>query len=223
MTTESRIVNHPSYGPRSRNGVIRKIILRETLDFVTLDGLFLEFGVYNGFSITNLARVFPQQKIWGFDCWQGLPDPWEVNGRTLKPGAYSTNGQIPTVPKNVELVSGLFEDTLPDFAQRHQGQPTAFVHVDSDLYSSAKTIFKYMGPSFVPGTVILFDEYYQDAGEKQAFDEFLAETGLYAAQLRSAEEQASFILTDRPQSLSRIDPTWHLETSALCPHPRARS
>ena len=192
-----RIRNHPFFVRRFQGGVIRKVVLRETKPFVKLDGLYLELGVYQGFTINYIARLFPTQKIYGFDSWQGLPEVW---GRHPK-GSYSTNGAIPAVVFNVELISGLFEDTLPEFIKNYPDAKTAFIHIDSDLYSSAKTIFKYLGHTFVHGTVIVFDEYAQDAGEKQAFEEWLEEAGLFAATIRITEEQASFIIFNQEEEI----------------------
>ena len=197
-----RICKHPFFTSHSRSGTIRKIVLRETTAFVKLDGLYLEFGVYQGFTINYIAKLFPTKTIYGFDSWQGLPEDWNHNNKHFSKGSYSTNGVIPTVPPNVELVSGLFEDTLPEFIKNNPDAKTAFVHIDSDLYSSAKTIFKYFGHTFVAGTVIVFDEYVQDAGEKQAFEEWLEEAGLFAAMIRSTEEQASFIIFDQEGGVS---------------------
>ena len=192
-----RISKHPYFTRRTQGGVIRKVVLRETAPFVKTDGFYLEFGVYQGFTINYIARLFPTKKIYGFDSWQGLPEDWKHNNKNVVKGSYSTEGIIPAVPSNVELISGLFEDTLPEFIKNHPDTKTAFVHIDSDLYSSAKTIFKNFGHTFVNGTVIVFDEYMQDAGEKQAFEEWLEESGLFAAMIRSTEEQASFIIFDQ--------------------------
>jgi hypothetical protein len=203
-----RICNHPYFIKRSRDGVIRKVVLRETKPFVKLDGLYLEFGVYQGMTINYIARLFPTQKIYGFDSWQGLPENWNQ----FPKGSYSTNGVIPEVPPNVELISGLFEDTLPEFIKDYPDTKTAFVHIDSDLYSSAKTIFKYFGHTFVHGTVIVFDEYAQDIGEKQAFAEWLEEAGLFAATIRITEEQASFIIFNQEEEIPRPHPhDWSIE------------
>ena len=42
-------------------------------------GLFLEFGVYKGSSITNFAIAFPNVKVFGFDTFTGLPESWRPN------------------------------------------------------------------------------------------------------------------------------------------------
>lgn len=60
-------------------------------------------------------------------------------------------------PKNVVLVKGLFDATLPKFLESYP-EVAALIHIDSDIYSSAKTIFDCMKDRIVPGTVIVFDE-----------------------------------------------------------------
>jgi hypothetical protein len=54
----------------------------------------------------------------------------------------------------------MFADVLPGFLSEHPGA-VAFVHVDSDLYSSAMTVLVHVGPRLVEGSVVLFvHEYY---------------------------------------------------------------
>ncbi|MCK9909618.1 class I SAM-dependent methyltransferase, partial [Microbacteriaceae bacterium K1510] len=100
------------------------------------------------------------------------PEDWRTG---IAKGAFA--GPLPTVPGNVTLVSGLFSDTLPQFSQQHLG-PIAFLHVDCDLYSSTATIFDCLGDRLRPGSVILFDEYFNYPGWRQhefkAFQEFVA-------------------------------------------------
>ena len=55
--------------------------------------------------------------------------------------------------------------------------PVAFIHVDCDLYSSTKTIFSLLSDRIVPGTIILFDEYFNypnwQQHEYKALQEFV--------------------------------------------------
>ena len=88
----------------------------------------------------------------------------------------------PTVPvSNVEFHVGWFADTVPVFAQASSG-PLAFAHLDADLYSSTRTVFDHLGDRFVPGTIVVFDEYFGFHGwqhhEHKAFQEFSARSGL---------------------------------------------
>ncbi len=75
-------------------------------------------------------------------------------------GAFTTKGRLPKVRKNVSLIAGFFDKTLPDFIKEHAGQQVAMIHNDSDLYSSTMTIFEKLRKMIVPGTIICFDEYY---------------------------------------------------------------
>ena len=108
---------------------------------------------------------------------------------------------MPDSTENLKFISGWFEDTLPSFPKR----TVAFMHVDSDVYSSAKTILDNFKDYIVPGTVIVFDEYfnyptYKDH-EVKAFREFLDETTLKASPLgivqydKDNPAPASFIIT----------------------------
>jgi len=167
-------------------------------DEVKIEGLWLEFGVFTGRSIEQFSRKTTKE-IYGFDCFEGLPEHWDANNPK---GAFNLNGQIPPGyivgdnhsmfnsdlpvnwkpwPDNVKLIKGYFEDTLPLFVKKFEGD-VAFLHVDSDLYSSAKTIFKYLGSRIKKGTIIVFDEIndYEDfrLHEIKVFAEFLLETGL---------------------------------------------
>lgn len=150
------------------------------MDKVTLDGMVAEFGVYKGTSLTQIAKFFPDRTVHGFDSFVGLPDAW--SGTAEGAGAFDTGAQPPELPvTNVEFHVGWFDDTVPAFAQEHTG-PFAFAHLDADLYSSTKTVFDQLGDWFVPGTIIVFDEYFGYHGwqnhEHKAFQEFLERTGL---------------------------------------------
>lgn len=148
----------------------------EILDFaieqVEEDGLILEFGVYSGKTINQIADRLPHKTVYGFDSFQGLPEDWRSD---FYKGTF-TRGHVPEVKKNVCLVQGWFDDTLHVFAKSHS-EKVAFIHVDCDLYSSTKTIFEILGSQIGSGTIILFDEYFNypgwENGEFKAFQEFI--------------------------------------------------
>jgi hypothetical protein len=152
----------------------RRALHRLALERVTIEGLFLELGVKRGGSIRDIAGL-TDHTIHGFDSFQGLPEDW--GGTTLQRGRFSTGGKLPDVPRNVRLHPGWFKDSLPRFAAEHP-EPVAFMHVDCDLYSSTRTVFECLGNRIVPGTVIVFDEYFNHPNwrdhEYKAFQEFVA-------------------------------------------------
>ena len=71
----------------------------------------------------------------------------------------------PKVPENVRLVVGFFDDSLPMWIKRTRYKSVAFLHIDSDLYSSAKTVLHTLNHLIKPGTIIVFDELCDWAGE----------------------------------------------------------
>ena len=130
--------------------------LRYAVQHVELDGLWLEFGVSTGGSLTVIAEQ-THAHVYGFDWFDGLPEEWVRGDRssTLPRGTFS--GRPSAVPSNVTLVDGLFEQTLARFIEEHH-EPVAFMHVDCDLYASTATVFASLHDRIVPGTIIVFDE-----------------------------------------------------------------
>jgi hypothetical protein len=152
------------------------------IDSAPKKGLWMEFGVSKGNSARYISSKI-KKTYYGFDSLNGLPCDWiRFSGDTeaLK-GAFSVNGVRPTVPySNFKLIEGWFEDTLERFLKENS-EPCAFVHIDSDVYSSAKTVLEclHKNQRLVSGTVILFDEFfgyekYADH-EYKAFKEFVYE------------------------------------------------
>lgn len=158
------------------------------------DGLFLEFGVYKGDSLNRLASLRPNKIFYGFDSFEGLPETWTMGSRT---GSFDVEGRLPPVRKNVRLIKGFFENTLGGFIQNHNDELVSFVHVDCDLYSATRTIFQHIGLMLRPGTVIVFDEYFNysewEEGEFKAFSEFVQEKKVnfkYIGYIRTSSQVA---------------------------------
>jgi len=169
---------------------------RELIDYslraVGIEGHYLEFGVFTGGTIRYMARRIGRRTIHGFDSFEGLPEAW--SGFNLGGKAFDREGRLPRVPDNVVLHRGYFDASLPKWLDEHPG-PIAFMHLDCDLYSSTKTILKLTAPRLVPGTVILFDEYFNfpnwEQHEFKAFQEFVAEHRVKYTYLAFARQQAA--------------------------------
>ena len=143
----------------------------------------LEFGVCRGTTIRVIRQTMGKDfKVFGFDSFVGLPEPWiDKEGELVHPAEYfSTNGVIPDV-NGVKFYAGWFSDTMPDYL--HIAQPIALLHMDCDLYSSAKEVLRTLNDYIVPGTIIVFDEWFYrhdpqyDDHEEKAFHEWVAEFG----------------------------------------------
>jgi hypothetical protein len=157
--------------------------MRYAMDSRALDGMILEFGVCTGKSINFIAALAPRSTIYGFDSFEGLPEDWQE--RKIAKGTFGFKDEMfrPPVLNNVRLIAGLFEETLPIFVDSLvQDRPIALMHLDADLYNSTQIVFKILGRNIRPGTIIVFDEYFNYAGwenhEHKAFQEFIVASGL---------------------------------------------
>jgi predicted O-methyltransferase YrrM len=169
----------------------QKEITEYALSQIKVAGYHLEFGVFTGGTTRFIAnRLKNDTQLYGFDSFEGLPEDWA--GFQLSKSAFSVGGKLPKVPKNVSLIPGWYDHSLPLWAGSHEG-PIAFIHIDCDLYSSTKTIFNQLSHRFQPGTILLFDEYFNFAGWKQhehkAFIEMIDANGFAFSYLAYARQQ----------------------------------
>ena len=169
--------------------------IRFVCSHVILNGFWLEFGVFSGYTINTISTIC--NKIYGFDSFCGLQEQWGP----LRKGMFSTNGRPPGVNNNVELVIGMFEETLPKFVSNKilldKNPQIAFLHIDCDLYSSTKIIFDNLLPFIKKDTVIAFDEIHNYShclnGEMKALletslkYEYIAHTEYVQAAIRITE------------------------------------
>lgn len=129
------------------------------------DGLAMEFGVGDGETLSIIAT---QRMVHGFDSFQGLPEDWRLG---FPKGKFSDakhfKDELSKHP-NIELYEGWFSETLPAYVKKHRLRLSqdgiAFIHIDSDLYSSARTVLEQLTPWIVSDTLILFDEFWNYPG-----------------------------------------------------------
>jgi hypothetical protein len=156
----------------------REELIRTAFERAPVDGCIVEFGVGGGESIRLIAELAQAEessrRVHGFDSFEGLPEDWP--GRHEGKGHYGSGGRPPSVPANVDFHTGMFADTLPGFLGDYP-EPCAFIHIDCDLYASTVTVLEALAPRIAPGTVILFDEYFNFHNwrehEFRAFAEFV--------------------------------------------------
>lgn len=179
------------------------------------NGLRLEFGVFGGESVNLVADVvrdLPDSQVFGFDSFEGLPEDWY---RGLEKGWFRLD-RLPAVRPNVTLVKGLFQDTLEGFLRTHPGR-VGFLHVDSDLYSSAKFVLEtlWAHDRIRPGTIIAFDEFtdypnWEVDGEFKAFHEWIGDHAVdfeYFAYLAASGSVSVKIISISPERAPIPAPT----------------
>ena len=158
-------------------------------------GDVVECGVGYGYSFFELCCLTylenKGRKIYGFDSFEGFPEPseedksprnprkgeWNVSTAETIEMLLTKKGKIEPsfIKSNVRLVKGFFENSL----QKYDGMSIAFLHLDVDLYKSYKVTLEYFWPMVARGGVVLFDEYKNEIekfpGGCKAIDEFFGD------------------------------------------------
>ncbi|WP_370946100.1 class I SAM-dependent methyltransferase [Amycolatopsis sp. cg5] len=167
------VIEHMPSAPRFGE---RLGVLEHGLKLAPADGMALEFGVFQGTSLKLIAETRQTGGVYGFDSFKGLPEQWGVD---FAPGHFAVD-ELPDVP-GAELVVGWFDETLPGFLDERQGH-VGLLHVDCDLYSSTKTVLELVGPRLRPGSIVVFDEFFNypawKDGEYRAWTEYVEKTGI---------------------------------------------
>lgn len=191
-------------------GIDRKRHLLQVLPYAETMGHVMEFGVYRGKTMQHISQHFYDKICWGFDSFIGLPEPWNINSgvnpKTHPQGKFDMRleKEQPSFRKNVRLVSGWFDESLPIWLQDNPG-PVSFLHIDCDLYSSTKTVLDLLNDRIVVGTVIVFDEMYPWAdindynlwaeGEYKALGEWIEKYDRsFRVLFRSGHQQCSIVM-----------------------------
>jgi Macrocin-O-methyltransferase (TylF) len=133
-----------------------KLVSEELIEAQPFD--YLEFGVFQGESIREVARLNPNPdaRFFGFDSFQGLPQDWNAE---KKKGAFDVGGRLPQIEDpRVSFVPGWFDHSLPEFLLRYRPQDRLWIHIDADLYGSTLCALTYLNRHIKPGTVMIFDE-----------------------------------------------------------------
>ncbi len=153
------------------------------------DGLWLEFGVFRGYSVNYLAQR-TQGRVIGFDSFRGLEEDWKGVGHAR--GTFDVAGRLPRTRPNVTLVAGWFSDTLPGFLAANPAK-ISLLHLDCDTCEATATVLALVKDRLTPQTVVVFDDYHGvwgfREGQFRAWAEFVAANGLayrYAAFNRHA-------------------------------------
>jgi hypothetical protein len=153
---------------QSRN-LLYQDVNQEILGGVPID--YLEFGVWKGDTILYWAEInkHAQSRFFGFDSFEGLPEQWGA----YQKGYFSTGGAIPATSYcRVSFVKGWLQDTVPPFLRGFEPRNQLVIHVDADLYSSTLFLLTSLDRFLVPGTVLIFDEFFDCRHEFRALRDY---------------------------------------------------
>lgn len=154
-------------------------LLNASLNRSVAHGLYLEFGVFPGGSISHIAGKMTAN-VHRFDSLGGLAGAHGI----WRPGDSSVitaSQALPEPPSNTVVHRGLFEQTLQPFLQDHP-EHLSFVHLDCGDCHNTSFILEALAGRMIPGTVIQFNEFFNypgwQTGDYQAFTEFAARHAL---------------------------------------------
>lgn len=137
--------------------------LKFAISQTSIVGSVLEFGVHSGSTVNLISDLLKEDIVFGFDSFEGLPEDWKISHNEKfnkhKKGYFAVDS-LPKVNENVRLVKGFFDQSLKPWIEESHPEQIKFLHIDSDLYSSAIYVLKTLNRCIVSGTVIVFDEFY---------------------------------------------------------------
>jgi Macrocin-O-methyltransferase (TylF) len=163
-----------------------------------LPGVLVEAGTaLGGSAIVIAAAKAPARPLKVYDVFGMIPPPGErdgqdvheryaaiAGGRAKGVGGETYYGYrddlreevaasfarlgVPTGEHAVELIAGLFEDTIT------LDEPVALAHLDGDWYESTMTCLTRIAPLLVPGGRIVLDDYDKWSGCRAAVDEYFS-------------------------------------------------
>lgn len=185
--------------------------------FREVPGDYLEFGVFNGASLSSMYVTAKRRKVpmnfFGFDAFQGLPPGSEKEDDGVwKEGFYACpflQLRICLKRKNIDAkditwVKGWYKDSLtPKVAKKLIN--IGIVFIDCDTHSSSKTVLDFLAPLIKQEVIICLDDWklndldVKGLGEYKAFNEFLeSNPQLRAEEIPSYNRKSkSFIVRPR--------------------------
>jgi len=184
-----------------------------------VEGDVFEFGVGSGASFCLIYRYLERtdarhsRRFFLFDSFEGLPEsPAGDQHPQWKQGRWSYDQSFVLArsqrygidPCRVVMVPGYYEASLAsELASRLNTTRVALLHIDCDLFSSAKAALGFVTPYVQDGTVVLLDDYFcysgnPKRGEAAAFREWCQANSVEAVQWQPYSLHGnSYLLTIR--------------------------
>jgi O-methyltransferase len=170
--------------------------LRECCEAVLredISGDFVETGIWRGGACIMMAAVLAgygetERKVWGFDSFQGLPPPNEVEFPGDRGDQLYRFPQLAVsleeVTENfrrvglwndqVRLIKGWFKDTVPTAAV----EKIAVLRLDGDLYESTIQVLEGFYPKLSPGGFCIIDDFGAMLSCRAAVEDFRRDHGV---------------------------------------------
>lgn len=163
--------------------------LRLACSALSVKGAIVECGTWKGGMIAGIAMLFGgRRSYYLYDSFEGLPPVQPIDGKAANEWQNNTESEIYfdnctaselhaakamslTGVRDVTLVKGWFEDTLPR-ASFPNG--IAVLRMDADWYKSTLEILESLFSSVNDGGLIIIDDYFAWEGCSKAVHDYLS-------------------------------------------------
>ncbi len=149
-----------------------------------LRGSTAECGVLGGVGSAMICKTLEstyqgEERHWGFDSFEGLPEPEEVD---ISKHSWQKKGSLAISPQvalnnlaDFEFCT-LVKGWIPQCFEPAKNETFRLVHIDLDLYQPTLDSFEFFYPRTVAGGVFVMDDYghLTCPGVRKAVDEFFS-------------------------------------------------
>lgn len=162
-----------------------RVVLRELERVLAaqVSGDVTEFGCYVGTTSVHLAERLKDtgRTLWLYDSFEGLPS--KTSEDSSPAGEQFVTGELLATKK--QLITNLKQARVPmpkitkgwfsDLTDSQVPPQVAFAFLDGDYYHSVKDPLKLIWPRLSPGSIVVVDDYANEAlpGAAKAVDEWL--------------------------------------------------
>ena len=162
-----------------------RVVLRELERVLAaqVSGDVTEFGCYVGTTSVHLAERLKDtgRTLWLYDSFEGLPP--KTSEDSSPAGEQFVTGELLATKK--QLITNLKQARVPmpritkgwfsDLTDSQVPQQVAFAFLDGDYYHSVKDPLKLIWQRLSPGSIVVVDDYANEAlpGAARAVDEWL--------------------------------------------------
>ncbi|MBX9853548.1 MAG: TylF/MycF family methyltransferase, partial [Cytophagaceae bacterium] len=128
---------------------------------------FIRFATFRQFFVNPASK-----KMIGFDAFGEFPATGFEGDKKMREKFIADSGEQGIsvdqlmevlkhkgVEKNIELVQGDVNMTIPEFVKKYPSLKISLLNIDVDVYEATKTCLEYFYPMVTKGGVVILDDY----------------------------------------------------------------
>jgi hypothetical protein len=134
-----------------------ELLLEMVKQTLPVHGDIVEIGSWKCGTSCLMAIAAPEKTVWAFDLFGGLPYGPGVGFENFADTDWQEIQETVAPHKNLQLIRGLHELTIPEFAVK--SGPLSLIFLDSDHYSSHRVALVQLAPLLSPGGMLVFHDW----------------------------------------------------------------